>query len=163
MVIINWDAANGDYVCGSDETFLYFLTRQDRRDALLSAGGVILSEYQSGRGQPYQAAYDAIFGAGELEVVDAMIPAEIAKGEALDESRWNGCSVHTFEKYRNYHPVIAGLSHSLSANYVHDGPLFNFDKTRPQETFYSYKYRRSFYNGWFTCWEKGWVPLLAGC
>lgn len=161
MVIVNWDAANGDYVCGSDDTFLYFLTRQDRRDALLSAGGIILCECQSGRGQPYQAAYDAIFGSSQVEVINASVPPELVEGESSTEAKWNNDSVHTFAPYRSFYPIIRELSSSLRSSYIETVPLFNFDDQRPQETFYRYKYRQSLYNGWFCSWGKGWVPLLV--
>jgi len=159
VAIVNWDAANGDYMCGSDDTFTYFLTRQDRRDALLQNGGTILCEFQSGRGQPYQGAYDAIFGAEQVEVVDATIPMRDDLSNDAEGAQWNNVSVH-FSKYGEKHPVTRGIEPSLRSRYSFEGPLFNFNKDRPQETFYWYRYRYSIYNGWFTNWQKGWVPLL---
>jgi hypothetical protein len=82
LVIVNWDAANGDYACGSDDVFTYFQTRRDRRDALLRGGGKLLCEFQSGKGVLHQDAYNVIFGEGEVQVEEAKFPPEIIRGES---------------------------------------------------------------------------------
>src|ERR1035438_10320979 len=161
VVIINWDAANGDFVTGSDDTLLYFMTRKDRREALLRAGGILVCEYQSGRGELNQAAYDAIFGSGEVQVIEARMPPDVTPDKNRQEDQWNNKQVFVMSKYKSIHPLIRNLPGQLASK--HDGPdrpLFNFDKDRPQNTFYAYKYRGSVFNGWFSWWGKGWVPLL---
>lgn len=71
IVIVNWDAANGDYACGSDDVFLYFLTRKDRRTVLLANGGVLLCEFQTGKGILSQGTYNVLFGDDEVTVFEA--------------------------------------------------------------------------------------------
>jgi len=162
-LIINWDAANGDYITGSDDVFMYFMTRKDRRDACLRNGGTILCEYQTGRGELHQGAYDAIFGGGELQVVDAHMPTQVTEEENYEEDQWNYSSVSVSKEFRKIHPIIANLPERIASKHDLQSKveLFNFNPKRPQSSFYAYKYRGSLYNCWFSRWERDWVPLLV--
>jgi hypothetical protein len=168
FVIVNWDAANGDYACGSDDVLLYFLTRDDRRTALLADGGILLCEFQSGKGVLHQRAYDAIFGEGEVSVFRAMLgqarkPAsnESAKREQEKaDAEAHGATANKFEGYNN-HPLIRDLPRTLESRFQDDGDhIFNFSDD--YKIFQAYKDAASqLWRGWFVKWEKGWVPLLV--
>jgi hypothetical protein len=169
LVIVNWDAANGDYVCGSDDVFMYFQTRRDRRDALLRGHGKLLCEFQSGKGVLHQGAYDAIFGEGEVQVEEAKLPPEVLRGTYLsdefkekrrmEEEKWTNTTVKPNKWYKWFHPVINSLPNSLVSRYDSERPLFNFDET-PQEGFFWYRHKECAFKAWFCNWKKGWVPVL---
>lgn len=153
LVVVNWDAANGDIVTGSDDTMFYFMTRgEDRREALLQNGGILLCEFQDGKSRLHQSAYDAIFGKSEIEVMRADL--------AQDETLWFGPTVKVVSKFRN-HPIVRGLPTVLSTHYQEDGSaLFNF--AADVRSMYGYKHRSSLlWLGWFQWWRKGWIPLLV--
>lgn len=68
ILVINWDAANGDPDFGADFAQRWF---QHRRPDLLSwvdKGGILVIEGQATLGVPTQAAYDAILDYGEVFV-----------------------------------------------------------------------------------------------
>jgi hypothetical protein len=171
IVIVNWDAANGDYSCGSDDVYLYFLTRKDRRTAFLANGGILLCEFQSGKGVLHQGAYDAIFGEGEVTVFEAQLgqirkPARDEAGRAQqqwNEARSHGAVVQKF--HTNFwcidHPLTKDLPNILRARFVADtDQIFNYS-TKFTE-FQAYKDRKSqLWRGWFVNWRKGWAPLLV--
>jgi len=169
VVIVNWCAANGDYICGSDDVFLYLQTRGDRRNALLRGGGKLICEFQSGKGVLHQGAYDAIFGKGEVFVLEAKLPPEIVRERDESETfkqrrkredeKWTNISVKRNKLFRLFHPLTKNLPDSLSSNYKDDRPLFNFDSTA-QEDFFAYRHRECAFTGWFDNWRKDWIPLL---
>jgi hypothetical protein len=163
LLIVNWDAANGDYVCGSDDTFLFFLTRSDRRDAFLGGGGTILCEFQSGTlGRLHQQAYDAIFGAAEVEVVNSdTIFLAGNWGRRTEQNKWNSRKVKVGSAYKDSHPLLAGFPEMLESRHQGEAPLYFFDNERPQSDYYWYQHRDSLYNGWFSMWGRDWVPLLV--
>ena len=154
IVIVNWDAANGDIITGANDTLLYFKTRsEDRKHLLLYNGGTLACEVQSGnKGFLHQTAYDALFGKSEVQVYSP----DLAENEATR----HGPKVEVVQKYKN-HPIIKGMPGSIATKYVDDGAvLFNF--TSDYQHMYSYKYRASMlWSGWFRWWKKGWVPLLV--
>jgi hypothetical protein len=171
IVIVNWDASNGDYSCGSDDVYLYFLTRKDRRTAFLANGGILLCEFQSGKGVLHQGAYNVIFGEGEVTVFEAQLgqirkPARDETGRAQqkrNEARSHGAVVQKFHTYfwRIDHPLVKDLPNMLRARFVADtDQIFNYS-TKFTE-FQAYKDRKSqLWRGWFVNWRKGWVPLLV--
>lgn len=162
-VFINWDAANGDYVCGSDDVLSYFQTRTDRRAALLRNGGILCCEFQSGKGVLHQGAYDALFGVGEVQVVEADAGPERTNGATShqkDGEKWNYTAVKRIKRYW-WHPITKGLEKTFASRHFGDAHLFPFT-SRPSggDDFYWNKYQQSIYNGWFNTWKKDWVPLL---
>ncbi len=68
VVIVNWDAVNGDPEFGADFTFRWF--EHHRGEVLLwvKGGGLLIIEGQAILGVPSQRAYDALLGAGEVAV-----------------------------------------------------------------------------------------------
>ena len=168
IVIVNWDAANGDYACGSDDVFLYFLTRQDRRTALLTSGGTLLCEFQSGKGVLHQGAYNAIFGDDEVAVFKAnlhqgrKIPTDdiVREQQNRNEANSHGPKAEKLYRYRN-HPIVNELPEVMRSEYVETGdPIFNHSERFTE--FKAYKHRASqLWRGWFENWKKGWVPLLV--
>jgi len=110
IVIVNWDAANGDYACGSDDVYLYFLTRGDRRTALMTKGGILLCEFQSGKGVLHQGAYDVIFGDDEVTVYIAKLgpwkpqsDGPVSREQEDNEAMSHGADAKKFCRYRNPH------------------------------------------------------------
>jgi hypothetical protein len=170
IVIVNWDAANGDYSCGSDDVYLYFLTRKDRRAAFLASGGILLCEFQSGKGVLHQGAYDAVFGEGEVTVFEAQLgqirkPARDERKRKEQEgnaTRSHGAIAQKFHRafWFNSHPLTDDLPKILRSRFVDDGDqIFNYSNRFTE--FQAYKNRKSqLWRGWFTNWQKGWVPLL---
>lgn len=153
-VIVNWDAANGDIVTGSDDTLFYFMTRGgDRKEAFLRKGGRLLCEFQGGMGRLHQAAYDALFGDNELEVISL---------DAFPEEKWHGSEAEVWSRtFSRFHPVLNSLPKTFRTAYRDEGErLFNF-VDGPVTEMYGYKYRETiFWHGWFRWWQKGWIPLL---
>jgi hypothetical protein len=163
-LIINWDAANGLYLYGSDDTFIYLMThRESRRDALLKRGGTILCEFQTGMGILRQVAYDAIFGEGEVEVVRAEYEREVLpNGESTwtvaSWKRYNNTRVSLPPKYKK-HPIIVGLQDPFESEQNRGlRDLVNFDVQEKNDRWHQDQH--SLYLGWFSNWTKGWVPLL---
>jgi len=190
ILIVNWDAANGDYLCGSDDVFLYFQTQRDKRNALLrqrrippgpAPGGKILCEFQCGSGMLFQGAYDAIFGESEVKVVEARLPPEarpkneeMRKCQLEEERKWTNTSAVVPWHFLN-HPIVRALPGKkvtlfsrilwartkVESKYGEESqPLFNFKTDMDQEDFFSYRQRDTIYRGWFENWGKEWVPLL---
>ncbi len=154
LVIVNWDAANGDIITGSDDTLFYFMTRgEDRKNILLHNGGILLCEFQGGnKGILHQTAYDAIFGKAEIAVCQANLSEP-------NESR-HGPTAQVVWQYRN-HPIVKGLPKTLATHYKECGArVINF--TPNVDEMYGFKYRASIlWHGWFQWWKKGWIPLLT--
>ena len=172
IVVINWDAANGDYVCGSDDVFSYFQTQQSRKNALLRRSGKLVCEFQSSKGVLYQGSYDAIFGDGEVVVKEAEFSRDILLREdenyqspefkerrIREEEKWTNTKVYANRWFRLFHPLTRGLPLVLESTYADARSLFNFDNT-DQEGFFWYRHRDSAFNGWFCNWRKGWIPIL---
>lgn len=176
VLIINWDNANGDYVCGSDVVLTYFQAHGHRRDALMQRNGKLICEFQSGMGVLKQVSYDAIFGPGEVEVVDIIYPPNLPRREhdKLSEEEieqlkqaerpWIGKSVSCLKKYyKKDHPILAPLEDKLPSLYNSADPLYHFEEGAQQEKFCWYRHAPdgAIYHGWFCNWKKGWVPLLV--
>jgi hypothetical protein len=164
-VLVNWDAANGDYICGSDDVFLYFITREDRRDALMREGGRLLCEFQSGRGALHQGAYDVIFGRDQVHVEASYLPT-LSIGEQLQKEEWNklnNTKASVFEfRCLERHPITKGLPKLFETHHTGNlKPIYNFRTLDQQKESYWYLNQRSHFNGWFRNWRKGWVPLLV--
>jgi hypothetical protein len=172
IVIVNWDAANGDYACGSDHVYQYFVTRSDRRTALLVNEGILLCEFQSGKGVLHQGAYDVIFGKEEVTVFEAQLgqarkPARnetTRKQQEQNEATSRGAHVRKFRSCFNYcrnHPLTKALEDVLGSEFVDDGDhIFNFSDKFAE--FQRYKDRNDqLWRGWFAKWQREWVPLLV--
>lgn len=77
VLIINWDAANGDPDFGADFVLRWFQHRGPEIRSWVAGGGVLIIEGQAKLGVPNDAAYDAILDPGEVAVCgpeDALRP-----------------------------------------------------------------------------------------
>jgi hypothetical protein len=68
VLIVNWDAANGDPDFGADLTLRWFEHRQPEILLWVRSGGVLIVEGQARLGVPVQRVYDALLGPGEVLV-----------------------------------------------------------------------------------------------
>ncbi len=68
VLIVNWDAANGDPDFGAHLALQWFRHRRPELLHWVAAGKVLIIESQATFGVPSQDAYDAIAGPGELPV-----------------------------------------------------------------------------------------------
>jgi hypothetical protein len=77
VVIINWDAANGDPDFGADAAQHWLRHRRSNLLDWVCDGGILIVEGQANLGVPSQEAYDALFGTDEVQVCgpeDPMVP-----------------------------------------------------------------------------------------
>ena len=68
ILVVNWDAANGDPDFGADFTLRWFEHRGPEMLSWVDDGGILIIEGQASLGTPTQAAYDAILDPGEVDV-----------------------------------------------------------------------------------------------
>jgi hypothetical protein len=66
VLIVNWDAVNGDPDFGADLAQRWFAHRRPEIMNWINKGGILIVEGQATSGVPDQRAYDAILGASEL-------------------------------------------------------------------------------------------------
>lgn len=168
LIIISWDAANGDGGRGSDQTLQFFATEgRSRLGEVLNPysgnGAVLFCECQTVQGLPVQAAYDAIFGTGEITVLSEPFKAELRFGSQACPAKFWGRT----------HPVMRGyewpMRQAFRAN-VPDGRRLQLfgpdtyplpDESNPVDHTPLMHYRReSLWFGWFAQWKRGWVPIL---
>lgn len=148
VVILNYDVANGGYEYDSDVSMTYFALKGAREIKIfINAGGRLVCEIQATGGIPIQASYDAIFGSGELRVMDVGSAEELCFRSVVLNPKRRG------------HPILRGLEPTLESKY----------KNRNEEVFPNLEYGKisQFAKhpdmicwGWFTQWKKGWIPLL---
>ncbi|MBF6173229.1 hypothetical protein [Nocardia blacklockiae] len=166
LLAISWDSANGDPLYRSDATLTYLRTQARVHIAeLMKEGATVFIESQTAQSRPVQESYDAVLGAGELQVVTDWPSRATAHGRRTRRVR-----------ARKNHPVLRGLADPLD-------PDLNLCKTRPHEIFLNvpdelipkandgrarggirYDPRsgisESTWFGWFTWWGPDWAPLL---
>jgi hypothetical protein len=161
LLIINWDTANGDPAFTSDITLQYLETQaRVRIHELLDAGGTVLAECQTAQGVPVQKSYDAIFGNGEIVVTTHVPPEQERRGETATIAR----------QYAD-HPLLVGMPKRLQQSYRSTGERLFYDRfATPQQNAqraetnensgYIFDRHKSLWFGWFTWWDRGWIPLL---
>ena len=76
VLVVNWDAINGDPDFGADAALSWFNHRHMAVRDWLNGGGVLILEGQAVLGVPSQDAYDALLGDGELAVCGAEDPSD---------------------------------------------------------------------------------------
>lgn len=88
VLIINWDAINGDPEFGADYA-LYWFENHWAQIAMWIAdkGGVLLLEGQAVLSVPVQRSYDALLGHGDLVVSGAEDPLDVRKQRVGDRCR----------------------------------------------------------------------------
>jgi hypothetical protein len=74
VLIVNWDAINGDPDFGADVALAWFRHRRAALRVWVRKGGVLILEGQANLGVPAQESYDAILGDSELLVSGAEDP-----------------------------------------------------------------------------------------
>ena len=115
-------------------------------------GGTLFTESQTVKGVPVQASYDAIFGTGEIRVLEEVLSGPERRGPRAIVCRASA-----------KHPLANGVSSPLAAQYqAPDMPLFNirWTGTEQLERPVPEQYTDSIWIGWFTRWAKGWIPIL---
>jgi hypothetical protein len=169
LIIVSWDAANGDGGRGSDQTLQFFATEgRSRLNEALNPysghGAVLFCEFQSVQGLPVQAAYDAIFGAGEVTVLKQTLNAGLRSGKQARPAKFLG----------RCHPMVKGyewpMRQAFASNVPNGRQLQLFapdryvppDESTPVDNNPLIHYRRdSLWFGWFTEWRRGWIPILV--
>lgn len=163
-IFVSWDTANGDPSLQSDATLEYFqrIGRVRFADAARNRGRdrglVLFCECQTVAGLPVQAAYDAIFGAGELTVNSGVAEQRFRRGERAKRAR----------KYWK-HPLLCDID-ELAAQYRLNGlnpdeSLFARDDVDDEDDFLSggdplSNFPESIWCGYFVDWRREWIPLL---
>jgi hypothetical protein len=153
LLIVSWDAANGDAAYRSNQTLNYFQGMgRIRIEEVLQDGGIVLCECQTVDGVPVQAAYDAMFGVGEVQVLSDVLPEPERRGEA-------GLVVKEFAD----HPMMLGLPPRINQGYRDLGERMFYAKYQGPEGEtgpLGLHYKSTLWWGWFTWWRKGWIPLI---
>jgi hypothetical protein len=169
LIVISWDTANGDGGRGSDQTLQFFTAEgRSRLWELLNPysgdGAVLFCECQTVQGLPVQAAYDAIFGTGEITVLSEPINAAVRFGTQASPAKFWGRT----------HPMMRGCEWPMHQAFLANIPQGRQlqllgpdtypvpDESNPVDTTPLIHYRReSLWFGWFTQWKRGWVPILV--
>lgn len=156
LLIINWDAANGDPLYRADVTLAYLQTRgRVPIGRFLNGGGVALIESQTAQSRPVQESYDAIFDRREVTVSSVSRYEHAAGAEAY---------------------VIPGaLSHPVVSIFNTDHVGIEASVTNRTNIFVNVpeeirgapglrgsdgNINQMLWFGWFTDWTVDWMPLL---
>lgn len=154
VLILNWDVANGGAACEADITLDFFRSDGKVRLAeLMRNGGTLLVEFQTVKGVPVQASYDAIFGLGQLEVLN----------EVLDNDARRGTEATPFRRFVK-HPLVPAESVLSARPHNTQEKLFFLKFTGEEEKQLRPLYERfqdSLWFGWFTWWEKAGFRCFA--
>jgi hypothetical protein len=152
LLIINWDCINGDAAYEADIPLQFFQSHgKVRLKELMQNGGVLLCEFQTIKGVPVQASYDALFGNSEIKVLR----------DVLDDDERCGNKAEPFKRYYD-HPLLPAVP-EFTASPEKPERLFRASYTGNEELerpMYE-KYQDSLWFGWFTYWGKDWIPLIA--
>jgi len=161
VIIIKWDAANGDHNFGSDDIANQLEHNKPDLKEFIKNGGVLIVECQSNNWLPSQKTYDVILNSlGSIKVYD-------------DQPSSTGFYVrrvglpHTSIFKQDYsvnddHPILKNLSEKIY-------PLPNLNKKqepwfKPLDSVSSdvlcKTYPNKVYVGWFTSFSREWRPLL---
>jgi len=76
VLIVNWDAINGDPSFGSDSALRWSEHRHPEVRWWVSKGGILIVEGQARLSVPTQAAYDALLGPGQVRVSGPSDPSQ---------------------------------------------------------------------------------------
>ena len=157
LMIVNWDAANGDPLYRGDATLTYLRTRgRVPLKRFLDNGGVLLIESQTAQSRPVQESYDAIFSEREVTV-----------GTIEEDELAAGAEAHILHSAKD-HPIVSAFGDTervffdaavgLDANIFVNVPsqLKTASSLRGSDGDVAQK----LWFGWFTLWTSEWMPLL---
>jgi hypothetical protein len=155
IVIVNWDAVNGDPVYGSDRAHQFLDHYKPDMLDWLSQGGVMVVESQGASWSPSQAAY-ACF--------TSMFKDSFAR---LFSEMWtlgDSASVHPTQPNN---PLVASLRPEdlrlKSGGLWARKPWFPHRLLRSdvQSLRFARRHQQLLYRGWFDSWSSDWNPVLA--
>jgi hypothetical protein len=160
LLIVSWDAANGDQIYRGDDTLAYLATRgRVPIERFLDAGGVLLIESQTAQSRPLQRSYDAIFNIREVEVSSGPKDELAAGTEALIlEGARSHPLVEIFPDKENI---------TVESTVSDESDIF---VNVPEEIVARSGYiglhgsngniSKKLWFGWFTKWTVEWMPLF---
>ena len=159
LLIVNWDAANGDPLYRGDATLTYLRTRgRVPISRFLNRGGVLLIESQTAQSRPVQESYDAIFATREVEVGSFVPKDEWAAGsEAYILKRARG---HPLLEIFNEEHVRFESTVSEKVDIFEGVPHEIRPQSNPGLRGSDGNVSRKLWFGWFTDWTVDWMPLL---
>lgn len=158
VLVINWDALNGDPEFGSDFAQRWFEARQPELLLWLEAGGILIVEGQARMNIPDQHAYDSLVAPDELRVsrqVNPLYPSEQERcmgerGRVTRHARKSGL-------FRNLENITTNQTHTRTEMF----PGYAVNAVTPAlPVKWAYLYR-----GWFW-WNPlrrtrlRWVPVI---
>lgn len=157
VIVVNWDAINGDPVYGSDVALQFFRHYQPDMLDWLQKGGLLIVESQGISWSPAQMPYDAVVEALEGSSVQVC------------GTKWSlGTQVHVNPEYRQDR-VCSDLEED--AFRIDPNGLWARKRWFPKRFLNSHvqslqfvrRHHRHLYRGWFEGWSDDWTPvLLAG-
>lgn len=159
LLIVNWDAANGDPLYQADATLTYLSTRgQVPLKRFLNDGGVLLVESQTAQSRPVQESYDAIFDSREVTV--GSVPRdEFAAGTEAHVLR--GARKHPIVQFSDSSTLKFDSNVSTTEYIFVNVPTevaAPVSQAGPRGSNGSIS--RKLWFGWFTQWSVDWMPLL---
>lgn len=115
VLIVNWDAANGDPSFGAHLTLQWLAHRRPEILAWVRKGNILIVESQTVLGAPSQAAYDAAIGSGELLVCGYEDRADPLQQDARNGGRCERTRSYprteAFNRVRNPIEVVTAPTH----------------------------------------------------
>jgi hypothetical protein len=160
VLIVNWDAVNGDPDFGADITLRWFeVRRPEIWDWVEEKGGILLIEGQAIYSVPTQRAYDSLLGT--REVVVSPPEDELQPRTQLRRSGrtcWFTAAARQSLPFRNWQSITSRKSHELDE-------LFPNEARRRLTKFLQSGDWGALYRGWFrkkliTSSRFPWVTLL---
>jgi hypothetical protein len=161
IILISWDAINGDPVFGSDISLKFFKHYRPRFIKWINEGGIIVVEAQTADLRLVQKAYKTF--AFLNEEMRPKFPLTVYASQAF------GSKVYPNPKKLN-HPLLAGWSRTLpltDETKLHGGWGVSSNGAQPSVSplQFSFLYdigslRTTLYRGWFTKFHRAWEPLL---
>lgn len=161
-IFVSWDSANGDSIPRSNITLQFFISEgRVRAEEVLQDGGTLFCECQTVEGLPVQAAYDAIFGSGEVTVNRVVLRSSERCGSNAEVAMES-----------SGHPLLQGMNKNLSGG----DPPWEGNPPEPPKLFFATfsdgmeasqdrplmkHFPNSLWAGWFTYWGPDWIPLLV--
>lgn len=164
VLIINWDALNGDPDFGADRALAWTAYRRQHILGWVADGGLLLVEGQANLAVPVQAAYDNLLGPGEVRLCGQEDPLEprrqidrighscaltdVVKSQRTSTFRDTPTELHSAGVARAYSEMFPGAAGRLVPQWLSTHPW------------------GAMYRGWFR-WNRwratrfAWAPIVA--